>query len=68
MEGGRTQVQNYLDKDTGRSGACARIFRRSILQTWPIQPRSRGGRLDEPINGDSVSNGLGFFFSGYKAR
>ena len=61
-------MQNYLDKDVGRSSACARIFRRSILQTWPIQPRSCGGRLDEPINGDSVSNKLGFFFSGYKVR
>ena len=62
------QVQNCLDKDTGISGASARIFRRSILQTWLIQPRSRGDRLDEPINGDSVLNKLGLFFSGYKAR
>ena len=68
MEGGRTQEKNYLDKGTGRSGASARIFQCSILKTWLIQPRSRGGQLDEPINGDSISNRLGLFFSGYKAR
>ena len=61
-------MQNCLDKDTGRSGTSAKIFWRSIFQTWPIQPGSRGGQLDETINGNSVLNKLGLFFSGNKVR